>query len=165
MSWRKEMFKSAGTKLVNDIEEKKFGELTSVLHRGNQDSLRLFSKITGSKTGNKEEIKEGIRSLDPDLYDKWEERMEKAEKERIELEKKEEKEAKELDLQKAHGEQGQINLVGNEPDLSPVIIPKNIAYHAGDLGKAEHYGRFYGSNRSTGHFGTGTYFVGKKRSC
>ena len=38
----------------------------------------------------------------------------------------------------------------------------NYGYHAGDLGKAEHFGRQEGSNRGTGHFGTGTYFVGNK---
>ncbi|HSN66762.1 MAG TPA: LPD38 domain-containing protein [Fusibacter sp.] len=38
----------------------------------------------------------------------------------------------------------------------------NKGYHAGDLGKAEHFGRQVGSNRGTGHFGTGTYFVGNK---
>jgi len=40
----------------------------------------------------------------------------------------------------------------------------NIGYHAGDLGKAEHLARFHGSNRGTGHFGTGTYFVGSKEA-
>lgn len=35
----------------------------------------------------------------------------------------------------------------------------NIGYHAGDLGKAEYYS-IQGSYRGTGHFGTGTYFVG-----
>lgn len=37
---------------------------------------------------------------------------------------------------------------------------KNLGYHAGDLGKAESYGEMYGGKRDTGHFGTGTYFVG-----
>lgn len=37
----------------------------------------------------------------------------------------------------------------------------NIGYHAGDLGKSEPYGsQSYG--RDTGHFGTGTYFVGNQ---
>lgn len=36
----------------------------------------------------------------------------------------------------------------------------NYGYHAGDLGKAEGYWNMTSSNRSTGHFGTGTYFVG-----
>lgn len=36
----------------------------------------------------------------------------------------------------------------------------NVGYHAGDLGKAEGYWNMVSSNRSTGHFGTGTYFVG-----
>lgn len=35
----------------------------------------------------------------------------------------------------------------------------NLGYHAGDLGKAETYYQQSGG-RSTGHFGTGTYFVG-----
>ena len=36
----------------------------------------------------------------------------------------------------------------------------NYGYHAGDLGKAEWYGNQAGSARNSGHFGTGTYFVG-----
>ena len=36
----------------------------------------------------------------------------------------------------------------------------NVGYHAGDLGKSEKYGQFAYGNRGTGHFGTGTYFVG-----
>lgn len=36
----------------------------------------------------------------------------------------------------------------------------NLGYHAGDLGKAESYGQFAYGKRDTGHFGTGTYFVG-----
>lgn len=37
----------------------------------------------------------------------------------------------------------------------------SLGYHAGDLGKAESYFQ-QGGGRSTGHFGTGTYFVGNK---
>lgn len=37
----------------------------------------------------------------------------------------------------------------------------NLGYHAGDLGKAEHL-NIQGRSRGTGHFGTGTYFVGVK---
>ena len=37
----------------------------------------------------------------------------------------------------------------------------NAGYHAGDLGKAESLGNQSGG-RDTGHFGTGTYFVGNK---
>lgn len=36
----------------------------------------------------------------------------------------------------------------------------NVGYHAGDLGKSEYLQNQRGSNRGTGHFGTGTYFVG-----
>lgn len=36
---------------------------------------------------------------------------------------------------------------------------KNVGYHAGDLGKAEPWAQ-QGRSRGTGHFGTGTYFVG-----
>lgn len=38
--------------------------------------------------------------------------------------------------------------------------PENVGYHAGDLGQSEHFAMIAGSNRHTGHFGTGTYFVG-----
>ena len=37
----------------------------------------------------------------------------------------------------------------------------NIGFHAGDLGKAERYAS-QGKGRDTGHFGTGTYFVGNE---
>lgn len=37
----------------------------------------------------------------------------------------------------------------------------NLGYHAGDLGKAEHL-NIQGRYRGTGHFGTGTYFVGEE---
>jgi len=39
------------------------------------------------------------------------------------------------------------------------IMDKNVGYHAGDLGKSETYFQQSGG-RGTGHFGTGTYFVG-----
>jgi hypothetical protein len=38
----------------------------------------------------------------------------------------------------------------------------SLAYHAGDLGKAEYLQSQLGSKRGTGHFGTGTYFVGDR---
>ena len=38
---------------------------------------------------------------------------------------------------------------------------RDYGYHAGDLGKAESYAS-QGYGRGTGHFGTGTYFVGNK---
>ena len=41
------------------------------------------------------------------------------------------------------------------------IKQSNFGYHAGDLGKSESMGNQTGS-RDTGHFGTGTYFVGNK---
>ncbi len=50
-----------------------------------------------------------------------------------------------------------------EETISQIQGVKNIGYHAGDLGKTEHLARFHGSNRGTGHFGTGTYFVGDKK--
>ena len=37
---------------------------------------------------------------------------------------------------------------------------ENVGWHAGDLGKAEAFAMMSGLNRDTGHFGTGTYFVG-----
>lgn len=40
-------------------------------------------------------------------------------------------------------------------------VQGNIGYHAGDLGKSESLGQ-QGGYRDTGHFGTGTYFVGNK---
>ena len=39
-------------------------------------------------------------------------------------------------------------------------VQYSLGYHAGDLGKAEGYWNMVSSNRGTGHFGTGTYFVG-----
>ena len=45
--------------------------------------------------------------------------------------------------------------------ISRNSIQGNVGYHAGDLGKAE-YLRQQGRSRGTGHFGTGTYFVGEE---
>ena len=39
-------------------------------------------------------------------------------------------------------------------------LSDSLGYHAGDLGKAEGYWNMMSANRGTGHFGTGTYFVG-----
>lgn len=38
----------------------------------------------------------------------------------------------------------------------------DVGYHYGDLGKAEFGKEFIGGNRDTGHYGTGTYFVGSE---
>lgn len=46
------------------------------------------------------------------------------------------------------------------PSLTESLTESNnYGYHAGDLGKSEYYGS-QSSSRGTGHFGTGTYFVG-----
>lgn len=45
-------------------------------------------------------------------------------------------------------------------------IPKkseNVGYHAGDLGKTEWHSQQAGGLRDTGHYGTGTYFVGDEK--
>ena len=44
------------------------------------------------------------------------------------------------------------------------IIESNgdFGYHAGDLGASEYFVNYATSNRGTGHFGTGTYFVGNE---
>lgn len=55
-------------------------------------------------------------------------------------------------------------IVTPEPSVTPNEPEsglKSPAYHAGDLGKSEQLGRQSGG-RGTGHFGTGTYFVGNK---
>ena len=44
---------------------------------------------------------------------------------------------------------------------SRYAIQGNVGYHAGDLGKAEYLSQ-QGRSRGTGHFGTGTYFVGEE---
>lgn len=55
-----------------------------------------------------------------------------------------------------------INKALKPAEAKPESKSANTGYHAGDLGKAERFGNFYGSVRDTGHFGTGTYFVGEK---
>lgn len=42
--------------------------------------------------------------------------------------------------------------------------PENVGYHSGDLGKSEYFSSYATSNRGTGHFGTGTYFVGDEKN-
>ena len=50
----------------------------------------------------------------------------------------------------------------NSNEVSRLLKDRdNLGYHAGDLGKAESLGTQSGG-RGTGHFGTGTYFVGNK---
>ena len=51
----------------------------------------------------------------------------------------------------------------NSSDENPHSDRKNIGYHAGDLGKAEFLHQ-QGRSRGTGHFGTGTYFVGNEEA-
>lgn len=53
----------------------------------------------------------------------------------------------------------------NDPDIR-YSLSEDIGIHYGDLGKARDTNYFAMSNtrRSTGHFGTGTYFVGSKES-
>lgn len=45
-------------------------------------------------------------------------------------------------------------------DMDIRYSDRDYGYHAGDLGKAEGYWNMVSANRGTGHFGTGTYFVG-----
>ena len=51
--------------------------------------------------------------------------------------------------------------MGPEGDIVSYSNRDNLGYHAGDLGKAEHL-NIQGRYRGTGHFGTGTYFVGEE---
>lgn len=54
----------------------------------------------------------------------------------------------------------QVEAFLTKPTLKENLIESNnYGYHAGDLGKSEYYGQ-QSSGRGTGHFGTGTYFVG-----
>ena len=66
------------------------------------------------------------------------------------------KEARELEkVKKAFEDAYRANIKGK-----PVAKTQHsLGYHAGDLGKAESYAQ-QGGYRGTGHFGTGTYFVG-----
>ena len=59
-------------------------------------------------------------------------------------------------MQKSVLTEGQAMYSSQQTDL-------DVGYHAGDLGKAESL-RQQGFGRDTGHFGTGTYFVGNKAS-
>lgn len=52
-----------------------------------------------------------------------------------------------------------IDEVGADKLLNEIDVPENVGWHAGDLGKAENYWRIMSGDRSTGHFGTGTYFT------
>lgn len=45
---------------------------------------------------------------------------------------------------------------------APITEKTRKGYHAGDKGKAEWHGNQAGSNRHTGHYGTGTYFAGSE---
>jgi predicted RNA methylase len=54
-----------------NIKNKNFDELTARLHRGNINSLNLFTDITGLSTKTQKETEKSIRDLDPEAYDKW----------------------------------------------------------------------------------------------
>lgn len=70
---------------------------------------------------------------------------------------------------KTRGGQTSTNMVAQNPDSVNTSDKfsfserKNIGYHAGDLGKAEFLHQ-QGRSRGTGHFGTGTYFVGNEEA-
>lgn len=53
-------------------------------------------------------------------------------------------------------------IVITESQLRRILESPDYGYHAGDLGKSEHFVNHQSGTRGTGHFGTGTYFVGDK---
>ena len=55
-----------------------------------------------------------------------------------------------------------INETGHDVNDQLSIAEENVGYHAGDLGKSEPRSSM-SSDRDTGHFGTGTYFVGDEK--
>ena len=61
------------------------------------------------------------------------------------------------------GDVGNDTKIPQKPNSvkSDFSLEDNLGYHAGDLGKSESLGQ-QGRYRDTGHFGTGTYFVGSK---
>lgn len=91
------------------IENKDFDVLTSVLNRGNDVSLKLFSEITGLPTGTQKETIESIRSLDPVAYDKWMQEKRNEEKSQKEREQKEAEEKKQKEKQEKY------NKIANRP--------------------------------------------------
>lgn len=75
--------------LIKVIREKDFETLTGRLHRGNNNSLKLFKEITGKPVDTNKITIESIRSLDPKAYDSWKESKAKEKADRIETEKRE----------------------------------------------------------------------------
>lgn len=66
-----------------------------------------------------------------------------------------------FDTAKAYSRQADaVEEVVEEQEKLNEATKENLGYHSGDLGKAETYGQFAYGARGTGHFGTGTYFVG-----
>jgi len=77
------------TRLYEHIQNKRFNDLTEILHSGNKHSLNMFQEITGKPMKNYAQIKEGIRSLDPEAYDIWlQKKKEKQEEESKTLKQK-----------------------------------------------------------------------------
>jgi len=66
-------------------------------------------------------------------------------------------------VRSSRGDRGGVSEVTGqeEPKLQVKEQYSDVHYHAGDLGKAEPYSKM-GAGRDTGHFGTGTYFVGNE---
>lgn len=79
-----------GKSVIEDIKNKNFDELTARLHRGNINSLNLFTDITGLSTKTQKETEKSIRALDPDTYDKW------LEAKNLEIKKRKEQEELEI---------------------------------------------------------------------
>lgn len=51
---------------------------------------------------------------------------------------------------------------GQAREIIEQVSTPDYGYHSGDLGKAESFVQYQLGNRDTGHYGTGTYFVGNK---
>jgi len=70
-----DVFKKDQTQMMKDfvkaIDNREFQTLKDRLHRGNKNSLKLFTKITGLSTKTQKATNESIRALDPDKHDKW----------------------------------------------------------------------------------------------
>ncbi len=79
-----------GKSVIEHIKNKNFDELTARLHRGNINSLNLFTDITGLSTKTQKETEKSIRALDPDAYDKW------LETKNLEIKKRKEQEELEI---------------------------------------------------------------------
>ncbi|MES0334791.1 MAG: helicase-related protein [Candidatus Magnetobacterium sp. LHC-1] len=134
--------KNRMSELVDAVNNKDFETLTSRLHRGNKNSLNLFSDVTGLSTKTQKEIDANIRSLDPDAYDKFISDKNKVYEEKEATRAKEHEEKKAKEKQDAYNVIGESKIKYNNEIISFKDFVKNTFDNGFRVEKTNDYGGF-----------------------